>query len=70
MKELQQKDIPQVVVVIEDLQLNKVAAQGTLMVQQRFIRQLGRVGQISDIVVDKFYRKNYLGLMYFPLWSP
>ncbi len=49
--------------VIEDLTLGKIAAQGTLVIEQKFIRGLGRVGHLENLVVDKFYRKNNLGLM-------
>ncbi|KAI8323532.1 glucosamine 6-phosphate N-acetyltransferase [Martensiomyces pterosporus] len=41
------------VVVVEDLETEKVVASGTLVVEQKFIRMCGRVGHIEDVVVAK-----------------
>ncbi|KAJ1965128.1 Glucosamine-phosphate N-acetyltransferase-like protein [Dipsacomyces acuminosporus] len=41
------------VVVIEDLDTERIVASGTLVVEQKFIRACGRVGHIEDIVVAK-----------------
>lgn len=47
--------------VIEDLDTRKVVASGTLLVEQKLIHKLGRVGHIEDIIVDRNYRGFGLG---------
>ncbi|KAI9477575.1 Glucosamine-phosphate N-acetyltransferase-like protein [Coemansia sp. RSA 989] len=41
------------IIVVEDLSTEKIVASGCLMVEQKFIRECGRVGHIEDIVVAK-----------------
>ncbi|KAJ1719611.1 Glucosamine-phosphate N-acetyltransferase-like protein [Coemansia erecta] len=41
------------VIVIEDLSTQKIVASGSLIVEQKFLRNCGRVGHIEDIVVAK-----------------
>ncbi|KAJ2520492.1 Glucosamine-phosphate N-acetyltransferase-like protein [Coemansia sp. RSA 2049] len=41
------------VIVIEDLKSSTIVASGTLVVEQKFLRNCGRVGHIEDIVVAK-----------------
>jgi glucosamine-phosphate N-acetyltransferase len=47
--------------VIEHCKTNKVVATGTLFVEQKLIRNYGKVGHIEDIVVDEAYRGYGLG---------
>ncbi|KAJ2851118.1 Glucosamine-phosphate N-acetyltransferase-like protein [Coemansia brasiliensis] len=41
------------IIVVEDLSTGKIVASGTLLVEQKFLRECGRVGHIEDIVVAK-----------------
>ncbi|KAJ2399047.1 Glucosamine-phosphate N-acetyltransferase-like protein [Coemansia sp. RSA 2559] len=41
------------VIVIENLETSTIVASGTLVVEQKFLRNCGRVGHIEDIVVAK-----------------
>lgn len=50
------------VFVIEDLDKNKIVASGTLFIEKKFIHSGGLVGHMEDIVVDKNYRNNKLGI--------
>ncbi|KAJ3366745.1 Glucosamine-phosphate N-acetyltransferase-like protein [Allomyces javanicus] len=43
-------------IVIEDLKTQRIAAAGTVLVERKFIRNLGLVGHIEDIVVHENYR--------------
>lgn len=40
---------------------NKIVASGTLFMEQKLIRDYGKVGHIEDIVVDKEYNGHGLG---------
>nr|QBK89078.1 MAG: acetyltransferase (GNAT) family protein [Mimivirus LCMiAC02] len=40
---------------------NKVIASGSIFIEKKFTHNLGSVGHIEDIVVDKNYRKEGLG---------
>jgi len=47
--------------VIEDINLGKIVASGTIFVEEKLIRNYGKVGHIEDIVVDSTYRGFGLG---------
>ncbi len=47
--------------VIEDINLGKIVASGTIFVEEKLIRNYGKVGHIEDIVVDSKYRGFGLG---------
>lgn len=49
------------VFIIEDYEMNKVIASGTIFIEQKLIHNNGKVGHIEDIVVDKNYRGYGLG---------
>lgn len=49
------------ILVIVNNQTNTVIATGTLVIEEKFIHNLGRVGHIEDIVVDKDFRGSGLG---------
>ncbi|KAL0209459.1 hypothetical protein RCL1_007827 [Eukaryota sp. TZLM3-RCL] len=49
------------VYVIEDVESGKVVAAATLLVEQKFIHQCGKVGHIEDVVVSSTYRGQNLG---------
>ncbi len=42
--------------MIEDNQTGKIAASGTVFMEKKFIRDLGTVGHIEDIVTRSEYR--------------
>jgi glucosamine-phosphate N-acetyltransferase len=52
------------VVVIESRSVGKIAAMGTLFLEQKFIRGAAVAGHIEDIVVSKEFRGSGLGRMY------
>ena len=41
------------IIVVEDLRKGKIVGAGTLLVELKFLRHLGKCGHIEDIVVDK-----------------
>ena len=47
--------------VMEDIEAQKIIASGTLFIEQKLIRNGGKVGHMEDIVVDKNYRNQKLG---------
>jgi glucosamine-phosphate N-acetyltransferase len=47
--------------VIENCKTNKIVASGTIFVEQKLIRNYGKVGHIEDIVVDESCRGYGLG---------
>lgn len=49
------------VVIVEDLESNKIVGTATLMIEQKFIHNGGKVGHIEDVVVDKECRGLNLG---------
>jgi len=49
------------VFVVEDYEMNKVVASGTIIIEHKLIHNNGKVGHIEDIVVDKDYRGYGLG---------
>ena len=48
--------------VIVSRATDKIVGSGTVFVEQKFIRNLGKVGHIEDIVVDKSMQGHKLGL--------
>ena len=49
-------------IVIVSRATDKIVASGTVFIEQKFIRNLGKVGHIEDIVVDKSMQGRKLGL--------
>jgi glucosamine-phosphate N-acetyltransferase len=49
------------ILVIEDTDHKLIVGTGTLLIEQKLIHNLGRVGHIEDIVVDKYYQGLGLG---------
>lgn len=49
------------IVVVEDLDLGKIVATGTLFVEYKFLRGCGKVGHVEDVVVDSSRRGANLG---------
>ena len=47
--------------VIEDVQKNRIIGAGSVVIERKFIRSLGLVGHIEDVVVEKSYRGKNLG---------
>ena len=47
--------------VIEDVRRERIVGAGSLIVEMKFIRNLGTCGHIEDIVVDNTYRGKNLG---------
>eukprot|EP01114_Cavostelium_apophysatum_P011521 TRINITY_DN2581_c0_g1_i2.p1 TRINITY_DN2581_c0_g1~~TRINITY_DN2581_c0_g1_i2.p1 ORF type:complete len:221 (+),score=36.22 TRINITY_DN2581_c0_g1_i2:283-945(+) len=56
-----QKNPDQVVLVIENIQTNRIVAAGTLLVERKFIHEGGTCGHVEDIVVDTTQRGQNLG---------
>ncbi|KAJ2162078.1 Glucosamine-phosphate N-acetyltransferase-like protein [Coemansia sp. RSA 552] len=50
------------IIVVEDLEVERIVATGTLLVEQKMIRGCGRVGHIEDIVVAKGQQGKRFGL--------
>ena len=49
------------ILVIEDLRKQKIIGAGSVIIESKFVRNLGLCGHIEDIVVDKSYRGKNLG---------
>ena len=49
------------VFIIEDYEMNKLVASGTILIENKLIHDNGKVGHIEDIIVDKDYRGYGLG---------
>ena len=49
-------------IVILDNKIDQVIGAGSLIIERKFIRQLGSCGHIEDIVVRDGYRGKHLGL--------
>ena len=49
------------IIVIEDVRKQKIIGAGSVIVEKKFIHDMGIVGHIEDIVVDKSYRGRNLG---------
>jgi len=47
--------------VLYDAEANQVIGTGTLLIEQKIIHNMNRVGHIEDIVIDSRYRGNGLG---------
>ena len=54
---------PYMIWVIEDLTNDTIVATGTLVIEEKFIHNLGKVGHIEDIVVSPKYQGKSLGKM-------
>ena len=50
-----------VICVIEDEQLEKIIATGSVFIEKKFLRNCGKVGHIEDVVVDSSARGFQLG---------
>ena len=50
-----------VICVIEDDQLQKIIATGSVFIEKKFLRNCGKVGHIEDVVVDSSARGLQLG---------
>ena len=50
------------IVVIFDVEKQRVVGSGSLVLEKKFIRQLGTAGHIEDIVISEGYRGKHLGL--------
>ena len=50
------------ILVIFDVKKQEVIGAGSLIIEHKFIRQLGTAGHIEDIVVKPGYRGKNLGL--------
>ncbi len=49
--------------VIKDIQRNYIIGTGTLLIEQKIIRDMGKVGHIEDIIIDHHSRGHQYGLM-------
>ena len=47
--------------VFEDIELNKIVASASILLEQKFIHEGGIVAHLEDVVVDEEYRGNQLG---------
>ena len=54
-------DKQHVILVFQDRKSGKIVASGTLLVEEKILRNFGKVGHIEDIVVHCDYRKYGLG---------
>jgi len=50
------------IVVVFDVAKQRVVGSGSLVLEKKFIRQLGTAGHIEDIVISEGYRGKHLGL--------
>ena len=50
------------IVVIYDIGKKRIVGSGSLILEKKFIRQLGTAGHIEDIVISEGYRGKHLGL--------
>jgi glucosamine-phosphate N-acetyltransferase len=47
------------VVVVENVEMKKIVATGTMFIEQKFVHDCGKVGHITDLQVDRdAHRKN------------
>merc|ERR1712192_94212 len=49
------------IIVVEDMNEEKVVGAATLLVERKFIHQCGQVGRVEDVVVSDEYRGRQLG---------
>ena len=52
-----------IIIVIEDITTATIIASATLFVEYKFIHNMGKVGHIEDVVVDKEYRGHGFGIL-------
>jgi len=60
LKELSENPVYKVFVVYDTVK-DSIVASGTLLLEEKFIHQLGKVGHLEDIIVDKDYRGQGIG---------
>lgn len=60
-RELNSLSDDHVICVIEDDQLGKIIATGSIFIEKKFLRNCGKVGHIEDVVVDSNARGLQLG---------
>jgi glucosamine-phosphate N-acetyltransferase len=58
------------ITVIEDTLLKKVIGAATLVVENKFIHECGRVGRVEDVVVSNEYRGKQLGKLAVGMLQP
>jgi glucosamine-phosphate N-acetyltransferase len=58
---IQEREDTYVVLVAEDRKRNTIVGSGTLFIEKKFIRSLGSVGHIEDVVVDSEERGGGVG---------
>ena len=49
------------ILVIEDNHTKKVVGTGAVILEYKFIRELGRCAHMEDVIVDETYRGKKLG---------
>ena len=49
------------IMVIEDIDTKMIIGCATLLIEEKFIHNMGKVGHIEDVVIDKAYRGLNLG---------
>lgn len=49
------------IIVIEDIDNNVIIGSSTLLIEHKFIHNMGKVGHIEDVVIDREYRGCNLG---------
>lgn len=58
---LQSKQPDYHIVVLEDVDKQKIVASATLLIEYKILRHCGKVGHVEDVVVDDGYRGQKMG---------